>query len=122
MQGIKSIYPAIDDLAVDLIHSLLKFNPEERISASEAIQHPFFDEIKKKGYLNSYQNNNQHLQQEDGKPIPLSVALNPVPLNADREKQDEAAENLRINVSSENSISVFFFYLLTLNHLYVIDY
>ena len=82
---------------------LLKFNPDERISAEQALQHPYFEDIKKKGYLNSYHNNNQHLQQEDGKPIPLSVALNPVPLNADREKLGEAAENIKINVSKSLS-------------------
>ena len=111
MQGIGSIYPAIDDLASDLILSLLKFNPNERISPDEAIRHPYFDEIKKKGYLNSYQNNNQHFQQEDGKPIPLSVALNPVPLNVDREKLGEAAENIKINVSAV--LLLYFYHMLT---------
>jgi hypothetical protein len=85
------------------MHLLLKFNPDERVSAEQALQHPYFDEIKKKGYLNSYHNNNQHMQQEDGKPIPLSVALNPIPLNVDREKLGEAAENIKINVRFGNS-------------------
>jgi serine/threonine protein kinase len=32
--------------AIDLIASLLEFEPEKRITAHEALSHPYFDEIK----------------------------------------------------------------------------
>jgi serine/threonine protein kinase len=36
------------DEAVDLILKLLNFMPSQRITALQALDHPFFDEIKKK--------------------------------------------------------------------------
>ena len=37
----------IDDAQLlDLLYKLLTFDPKERISAAEALEHPFFDELK----------------------------------------------------------------------------
>lgn len=77
--------------------AMLKFNPAERISADEALEHPYFDDIKKKGYINTYRQNNQHFQSQDKET--LNSALKAVPLNANLEKVGESAEHLRDNVS-----------------------
>ena len=34
-----------DEKAVDLIHKLLEFNPNKRINAEEALQHPYFSDF-----------------------------------------------------------------------------
>ena len=41
---VPSFYHGYSDLphAIDLIESMLKWNPKERISAAEAAKHPFF--------------------------------------------------------------------------------
>lgn len=36
----------IDPLAIDLISQILIYNPEKRMSPVEALQHPFFDELR----------------------------------------------------------------------------
>jgi serine/threonine protein kinase len=96
-QGFRERFPRADLSALDLLECMLRFDPARRITAAQALEHPFFNEIKQKGYLNSYHNSNQHLS--DSGPIPLSVALNPVPMNADKEKIGESSENLKVNVS-----------------------
>ena len=48
-KSFEEIFPEIKDKdALDLLKKLLAFNPNERISAKEALKHPFFDSIKKK--------------------------------------------------------------------------
>lgn len=44
-RGIQELFGSIDPSLVDLITKMLKINPSERISAKEAIQHPFFNEL-----------------------------------------------------------------------------
>lgn len=67
------------------------------MTADEALEHPYFDDIKKKGYINTYRQNNQHFQSQDKET--LNSALKAVPLNANLEKVGESAEHLRDNVS-----------------------
>jgi cyclin-dependent kinase 7 len=38
----KQLFSAASDEAIDLLSKMLKFNPFERISASEALQHDYF--------------------------------------------------------------------------------
>merc|ERR1711879_788906 len=39
-------YPGTDPRGIELLYSMLKFNPKERISADEAIRDPYFDDIR----------------------------------------------------------------------------
>lgn len=39
----------VPEEAIDLLQNLLKYNPEERISAMESLSHPFFDELREIG-------------------------------------------------------------------------
>lgn len=38
--------PFLDPDGVDLLNRLLEFDPESRITAQEALKHPFFDQIR----------------------------------------------------------------------------
>lgn len=38
----KSIFPFFDDLAIDLVDRLLSLNPSKRLTAAEALLHPYF--------------------------------------------------------------------------------
>ncbi|KEG10167.1 cell division related protein kinase 2 [Trypanosoma grayi] len=40
------IVPQLDSEAIDLLSQMLNYNPAERISAKEALQHPWFNEIR----------------------------------------------------------------------------
>lgn len=89
-------YPGAGALGLSLLRSMLKFNPADRISADAALEHPYFDDIKKKGYINTYRTNNQHLFSESEQ---LANALNPIPLKEHLEKIGESQEHLLENVS-----------------------
>ena len=52
-QDFKKVFPGLDDNGIDLMKKLLELDPEKRILAPDALQHPFFndlDEITKKLY------------------------------------------------------------------------
>ena len=40
----------VEDEAVDLLEKLLEFNPYQRITAKEALDHPYFTEVRDKSY------------------------------------------------------------------------
>ncbi|ODV94973.1 hypothetical protein PACTADRAFT_50809 [Pachysolen tannophilus NRRL Y-2460] len=44
-QDLRSIIPGIDPLALNLLQGLLQMRPEARISARQALQHPWFNEF-----------------------------------------------------------------------------
>jgi serine/threonine protein kinase len=41
-------FPAADSQAIDLLGKLIAFNPAHRITAKEALAHPYFDKVKGK--------------------------------------------------------------------------
>ena len=45
----KTIFPAASDEAIDLLTRLLIFNPEDRITISECLKHPYFDKVRHLG-------------------------------------------------------------------------
>lgn len=55
IQGLESLLPNhANTLAMDLLKRMLAFNPAHRISVEDALNHPFFDELKTKAYLSDY--------------------------------------------------------------------
>ncbi|KAF7730238.1 cyclin-dependent serine/threonine protein kinase [Apophysomyces ossiformis] len=47
-QPLETLLPKLDAQGIDLLKRLLEYPPEKRITASEALQHPYFDELGKK--------------------------------------------------------------------------
>jgi serine/threonine protein kinase len=39
---------------MELLTAMLQFNPDKRISAEDALAHPFFNTIKEQGHLVNY--------------------------------------------------------------------
>lgn len=62
-QDLRSIIPNIDPLALNLLNGLLQMKPENRISASQALQHPWFQEYNLQG-VPQQQPDLQHQQQQ----------------------------------------------------------
>ena len=50
-QDLSKLFPILDDAGIDLLTKLCKINQKERISAIDALNHPFFDKINKKNNL-----------------------------------------------------------------------
>jgi len=44
-RSFESIFGEFDEQAVDLLSKLLEFDPSKRLSAEEALQHPFMNKI-----------------------------------------------------------------------------
>ena len=44
------MFPSADPLFLDLTEKLVKYSPEKRLSAAEALAHPFFDEVRDEKY------------------------------------------------------------------------
>ncbi|KAI9476151.1 MAG: kinase-like domain-containing protein [Benjaminiella poitrasii] len=55
---LESLLPKLDSNGIDLLKRLLEYPPEKRITASDALQHPYFDELRKKESI-SMDNNNK---------------------------------------------------------------
>ncbi|CAO3590889.1 unnamed protein product [Absidia cylindrospora] len=43
-----SLLPKLDPLGIDLLKKLLEYPPDKRITASDALHHPYFDDLRKK--------------------------------------------------------------------------
>jgi cyclin-dependent kinase 2 len=46
-RSISCIVPKLDPLGVDLLSKMLQYQPSKRISAKQAMQHPWFDDLDK---------------------------------------------------------------------------
>ncbi|KAK1393476.1 cell division control protein 2-like [Heracleum sosnowskyi] len=46
-QPLSSAVPHLDESGLDLLNKMLRYEPSKRISAKEAMEHPYFDGIKK---------------------------------------------------------------------------
>jgi len=44
------MYPVADPGAIDLLRQMLHFNPKNRITASEALEHDFFKTVRRKEF------------------------------------------------------------------------
>jgi serine/threonine protein kinase len=95
-KSLEKTYPHIGEHGLQLMLSMLRFNPADRITAEEALEHPYFEDIKRKGYINTYRTNNQHIFADNEH---IASALKPIPLDANLEKIGESSEYLRQNVS-----------------------
>jgi mitogen-activated protein kinase 1/3 len=42
------VFPAADPAALDLLKKMLMFNPKQRITAAEALEHPFLRGVRRK--------------------------------------------------------------------------
>ncbi|KAI8096613.1 protein serine/threonine kinase [Halteromyces radiatus] len=45
---LESLLPKLDPLGIDLLKKLLEYPPDKRITASDALQHPYFDDLRRK--------------------------------------------------------------------------
>jgi serine/threonine protein kinase len=45
---LETIYPAADPAAIDLLKKMLMFNPKQRCTAEEALEHEFFKGVRRK--------------------------------------------------------------------------
>jgi serine/threonine protein kinase len=43
--ALKDIVPGLDPVGLELLDVMLKFNPDERISAEDALKHVYFDDL-----------------------------------------------------------------------------
>jgi len=46
IQSLRVIVPGADDVAYDLLGSMVKYRPELRLTANQAMQHNFFGDLK----------------------------------------------------------------------------
>lgn len=98
-QDLKLKFRGASDLALDLLRGLLRFDPEERLTAEEALQHPFFLSLQQRDYATSYLRAPPPPSSRDQDPASSSPpSFRPVPMNADIEKMGESAANLWNNV------------------------
>ena len=44
---LEAMYPAADPLALDLLRKMLQFNPSKRVTAAEALEHPFLTGVRR---------------------------------------------------------------------------
>lgn len=86
---------------------MIQFNPDSRISTSDALQHPFFNTIKEQGHVTAFKSQQLLVQQQSKNRVSRAGSnagestptLMPIPMDADIEKIGEEEEFLKYNVS-----------------------
>ncbi|KAG5948438.1 negative regulator of the PHO system [Claviceps pazoutovae] len=63
-QDLRSILHAIDPVGIDLLQRMLQVRPELRISAHDALQHPWFSDLIMHHHHHHQQQQQQHQQQQ----------------------------------------------------------
>lgn len=64
-QNFKQMFPHASTNCLDLLTNLLQFHPDKRITATEAMQQPYFDNIKAQGYVSAQPNTTQKSSSAD---------------------------------------------------------
>lgn len=94
-KSLKDIYPAADPNALDLLHNMLKFNPKQRCTAGEALQHKFFSGVRR-----------EEMETSVDKPMESPVFLNEQEIDIEILKQKTYEEVLWFRDNSNNSNAV----------------
>ncbi|KOS18415.1 Negative regulator of the PHO system [Escovopsis weberi] len=68
-QDLRTILPAIDPTGIDLLQRMLLLRPELRISAHDALQHPWFNDL----IMHQHQQHQQQVLQAQARPYQPSV-------------------------------------------------
>jgi cyclin-dependent kinase len=50
-QDLTKAVPQLDESGIDLLRKMLRYDPLKRIHASEALKHPFFDDLDKSAFV-----------------------------------------------------------------------
>lgn len=94
------MYPHADDRALDLLRSMLQFDPHRRISTTAALAHPYFTTLKAQEYVQAQQSiNSQYRRGSPSSKGGSRLHLPPV-LDAADEKARESSEYLKQSVSA----------------------
>jgi len=49
-QTLEAVVPGLDPVGIDLLSKMLRYAPHERITAKDALKHPYFDDLDKSRY------------------------------------------------------------------------
>jgi serine/threonine protein kinase len=101
-QNLRGKYPCATTDCLDLLLSFLKFDPTSRVTADDAMGHPYFDRIKRQGYLQtkSEMDSNDSTESnstDDSSESSSYLCLHPFDSNEERSRELHA--NLDRNVS-----------------------
>eukprot|EP01034_Spumella_vulgaris_P030867 gene30867-38149_t len=100
-QNLKILYPGADSKALDLLRSMLLFNPNSRVSVEQAIAHPFFDHIKKQDYVQQQLQAQADSDNRRASAMSSSSSKHRGVLSASEEKICESAEYLKQSIVQE---------------------
>ncbi|KAJ3232931.1 hypothetical protein HDU78_006795 [Chytriomyces hyalinus] len=90
--GIKTLLPYVSQECLDMIHALLIYNPDDRISAKEALKHAFFKDINSLKATNSI---SQDSLQAAGKQPSVSAKPSAASAKADPSVNSEASTYIK---------------------------
>lgn len=75
-----SLFPGASSSALDLLRKLLRFNPRDRITAKEALDHPYFTALKELPYANNYMRQFEERRAEVLESVAAGTALGRAPV------------------------------------------